>query len=65
MRGAFFILILIAMLIVAFLVMKNIDSANVETGVDKLEMVDMAKDVAQETENASEKLQKRVGDIQP
>ena len=65
MRGVFFIVILITMLIVAFLVMKNIESAPVENGVDKMEMIDMAKDAAKDVEKAADLLKKRAGEVMP
>ncbi|MBW1893604.1 MAG: hypothetical protein JRF40_01240 [Deltaproteobacteria bacterium] len=65
MRGVFFIVILITMLIVAFLVMKNIESAPVENGVDKMEMIDMAKDAAKDAEKAADLLKKRAGEAMP
>ncbi len=65
MRGVFFIVILITMLIVAFLVMKNIESTPVENGVDKMEMIDMAKDAAKDAEKAADQLKKRAEEVMP
>lgn len=65
MRGVFFIVILIAMLIVSYLVVKNMESTPGKNEVDKVEIIDRAKDVAKDTEKLNDLYQKRAGEIAP
>ena len=65
MRGAFFIIVLAAMLIVAYLVMKNIQSTPGTADVEKIEVIDKAKDVAREAEKVNELYKKRAGEATP
>ena len=66
MRGAFFIVILIAMLIAAYLVMKNIESTPDATpGVEKVEVIDKARDVTEEAEKVNNLYQEMVKDAAP
>jgi len=65
MRGAFFIIMLAAMLIVAYLVVKNIESTSGTTDVETLEVIDKAKDVTREAEKANELYKKRAGEAAP
>lgn len=65
MRGVFFIVILIAMLIATYLVVKNMESTTGGTDVEKVEVIDRAKDVAKETEKLNDLYQKRAGEIAP
>lgn len=58
MRGAFFIIMLISLLIGCYLVIKNMDSGS-EPEQTKLEAIQKAKDV---TQKAKESLEKRVQD---
>ncbi len=51
MRGAFLIVIVISMLIVCFLVMKNMNS-NLEPGTTKVEAIQKAEDVKKNAEEA-------------
>jgi len=57
MRGAFIIVILIAMLIGVYLVAKNLKTDNV-AGVDKTETIQKAKDTADIVDNAVNKMKK-------
>jgi len=54
MRGAFLVVIVITMLIVCFLVMKNIDSGT-EEGQGQIETIQKAEETAKETEDALKK----------
>ncbi len=65
MRGVFFVVILIAMLIVAFLVMKDMESKSGGNEVGKIEMIDMAKDAAKDAEKAADLLKKRAKEVMP
>ena len=65
MRGAFFIIMLAAMLIVAYLVVKNLESTPGTTDVETLEVIDKAKDVTREAEKANELYRKRAGEAAP
>jgi uncharacterized membrane protein len=65
MRGVFFIVALIAMLIVAYLAVKNIESTPDANDVEKMEVIDRAKDVAKDVEKASDLYQKRAGEAAP
>jgi len=55
MRGAFFIIVLIAMLIAGILTIKNMKSETSE-GVNKTETIQKAKDTAKIAEEATKKL---------
>jgi len=57
MRGAFIIVILIAMLIGVYLVTKNLKTDNV-AGVDKMETIQKAKDTADIVDNTVQKMKK-------
>ena len=59
MRGAFIIVILIALLVAVFLVGKNLTTDNVD-GVDKMETIQKAKETADVVDNALEKIKKAV-----
>jgi uncharacterized protein (UPF0333 family) len=61
MRGAFFIVILITLLIVGVLVVKNMSSDTTE-GVQKMETVQKAKDTAREVEEKAADLNNRLKD---
>ena len=65
MRGMLFIVILIALLIVSFLVMKNISPTSKENGTDKIEMIERAKDTAAKAEEAAQKIKKKAEEIMP
>jgi len=56
MRGAFIIVILIAMLIAVYLVANNLQTDTVE-GVDRVESIQKAKEAADIVDNAMQKRQ--------
>jgi len=56
MRGAFIIVILIAMLIAVYLVANNLQTDTVE-GVDRVESIQKAKEAADIVDNAMKKRQ--------
>ena len=58
MRGAFLIVILLALLVVVFLVGKNM-TTEVDDGVQKIETIDKAKDTAREAEDKLNEIQDR------
>ncbi len=62
MRGFFLAMMLIALLIVSFLVIKNLSSDTVGE-VEKIEAVQQAKDVKQEVEAATQKVVDRLNKI--
>ena len=57
MRGAFIVVILIAMLIAVWLVAKNLTTDTVD-GVDKIETIQKAKDTADIVDNAVKNMKK-------
>ncbi|MEJ2096225.1 MAG: hypothetical protein P8Y38_03590 [Deltaproteobacteria bacterium] len=57
MKGALIIVILIAMLITGFLVVKNMTTENID-GVDKMETIQKAKDTVTVADDALKKMQK-------
>jgi hypothetical protein len=57
MRGAFIVIILIAMLIGVYLVAKNLKTENVD-GMDRVETIQKAKDTADVVDNAVKKMKK-------
>ncbi len=59
MRGAFLVITVITMLIVGFLVMKNIGTDPVEEA-SQIETIQKAKDAAKETED---KLKEKINEI--
>lgn len=59
MRGAFFIVILITLLIVGVLVVKNMSTDTTE-GVQKMETIQQAKDTAREVEEKAADLNNRL-----
>ena len=58
MRGVFFVVVLIALLIVGALVIKNMKSGTTSEGVNKQQAIEHAKKTAQEAEKAIGKLNK-------
>ncbi|MFZ5564641.1 MAG: hypothetical protein ACOZBW_11365 [Thermodesulfobacteriota bacterium] len=59
MRGAFFIVILIALLVVGVLIVKNMSTDTTE-GVQKMETIQKAKDTAREVEDKAAELGDRL-----
>jgi len=57
MRGVFIIVVLIAMLIGVFLIVKNMKTNNVD-GVDRMETIQKANDTADIVDNAVKKMKK-------
>jgi hypothetical protein len=57
MKGALIIVMLIAMLITGFLVVKNMTTENID-GVDKMETIQKAKDTVTVADDALKKMQK-------
>ncbi|MBC2714003.1 MAG: hypothetical protein HF978_01730 [Desulfobacteraceae bacterium] len=63
MRGAFFVVILIAMLIVSMLVIKNMKTETVD-GVDREKAVERAEDAAKQAEEAMDRIKETAKQIE-
>jgi len=62
MRGAFFIVILIAMLIVGILVVKDMKTETVD-GVERSKAIEKAEDAAKQAEEAMDQIKKSAKNI--
>ncbi|MDY6904766.1 MAG: hypothetical protein SWH61_08770 [Thermodesulfobacteriota bacterium] len=61
MRGAFFVVIVIALLIVTFLVVKNLSTETAD-GTTKMETIQKAKDTVNTVEEKTKALSDRIND---
>jgi len=62
MRGAFFVVILVAMLIVGILVVKDMKTETVD-GVERSKATEKAEDAARQAEEAMDRIKKTVKNI--
>jgi hypothetical protein len=62
MRGAFFIIILIVLLIIGILVIKDMQTETV-TGIQKKDIVEHTEKVVDEVEDTMDKLKKKIDNV--